>query len=316
MSFQDIVVGIDCGKDWLDAAILPGGERLRFANDAEGCRRLAAWGRAHGVSRFGVEASGGYEREIRAHLWAVGIAGSVFDPKRVRHFARAKGRRAKNDSIDALVIAEFAATLGCGLCAAAPDSLREEMSRMLSARDLVVDKRADFKRAVAMAPELARTALEEAIASLTEVIAKLDAAINDLVDSDTGIAERVVRLKSAPGVGDYAARMLVAKLPELGHVDRRRITALVGLAPYDDDSGRRQGERHIAGGRADVRRALYMAAVAAATGRRKGELADCYRHLRAEGKKAKVALTACMRKLLVRLNAMMAKGETWRSQTA
>ncbi|HLP66135.1 MAG TPA: transposase [Rhizobium sp.] len=316
MLSQDIVIGIDCGKDWLDAAIVPNGNEKRVRNDAESWLELAAWAKAQGVSRFGVEASGGYERGIRATLWAAGMRGCVFDPKRVRHFAKAKGRHAKNDRIDARIIGEFTATLGSELCTAAPDIIREDMSRMLSTRDLVVDKRADLKRALGMAPEQVREALQDAIADLSAAIDKIDAGIERLIDSDPGIGKEIDRLKSAPGVGDHTARILAAKLPELGRVDRRQISALAGLAPYDDDSGRRQGARHISGGRADVRRSLYMAVVAAATGHRKGVLADYYRHLRAQGKEAKVALTACMRKLLVRLNAMMAKGEDWRTEAA
>lgn len=310
MSARDVVAGIDCGKLFLDVAVNSGADKLRVANTARGHEELAAWLAGHGVVRAGVEASGGYERPVRDALRATGVAVGVFDPARVRHYAKALGRRAKNDTIDAAVIAAFTAVQEPGAFVPAVEAEREELAGLVKARRLLVDKRADLRRARASAPALAQTALDDAIVALSRAIEDLDAGIARQVAAAPTLAATVTALRSAPGVGPVVAVTLAARLPELGRIPKAGIAALVGVAPFDRDSGQARGQRHIAGGRADVRRALYMAAEVAAT-HCHGMIAAYYRHLCEQGKAPKLALIACARKLIVRLNVMLAKGGTW-----
>lgn len=315
MSASDVVAGIDCGKLLLDVAVNSGADALRVANTAEGHAELAAWLAGHRVVRVGLEASGGYERPVRDALRRAGLAVGVFDPARVRHYAKALGRRAKSDAIDAAVIAAFTAVQEPGAFMPAVEPAREELAGLVKARRLLVDKRADLRRARASAPAVAQAALDEAIAALSRAIDDLDAAIARQVAGAPVLAKTVEALQSAPGVGPVVAVTLAARLPELGRIAGPGIAALVGVAPFDHDSGQSRGQRHIAGGRADVRRALYMAAEVAAT-HCQGSLAAYYRRLCAQGKAPKLALIACARKLLVRLNVMLAKGGTWEDQPA
>lgn len=315
MSAIEVVAGIDCGKLFLDVAVAPGADTLRVANTASGHGELAAWLAGQGVVRVGVEASGGYERPVRDALRTAGVAVGVFDPARVRHYAKALGRRAKNDAIDAAVIAAFTAVQEQGAFVPAIEPEREELAGLVKARRLLVDKRADLRRARASAPAVAQAALEDAIGALSRAIEALDADITRQVAAVPALARTVEALQSAPGVGPVVAVTLAARLPELGRIPKAGIAALVGVAPFDHDSGQSRGQRHIAGGRADVRRALYMAAEVAAT-HCHGTIAAYYRRLCEQGKAPKLALIACARKLIVRLNVMLAKGATWEDQPA
>jgi transposase len=310
---MDIVAGIDCGKSFLDVALYPPGSSLRVENSAAGIERLAAWLAANGAQCVGIEASGGYERAVRRGLNEKRLAVRLVDPGRVRHFAKAKGRRAKSDRIDAAVIAEFIGSFPTTMTVGLP-VCREELAGLIKARRLLVEKRADLLKAAALTPSVAREILVEAGAHLAKAIADLTEQIDRQVAEEEGLVATTMMLQTAPGIGSVTAFTLVALLPELGRIDGAKIAALVGVAPFDDDSGQRHGQRHIAGGRADVRRSLYMATLAAT--RAKGVIADFYRHLLSEGKKPKVALVACMRKLIVRLNAMVAKGVDWQNTPA
>ncbi|MCW2238383.1 transposase [Azospirillum canadense] len=307
-------VGLDCGRDWLDAALFPGPARLRVANTSEGRSALASWIRERGLARVGVEASGGYEPPVRDDLGAAGLAVHVLDAARVRHFAKAKGRRAKSDAIDAPLIAEFTATLIDGP-PAAPDHGREALAGLLRLRRRLVDQSADLRKAAVGLPREAEATVGGALAALDQAVAAVEALIARRVAADRALGERVAALQSAPGIGPVTATTLAVRLPELGALSGAKIAALVGVAPYAADSGEHHGERHIAGGRTDVRRALYMATLTSAV-RGRGVLARFYARLIACGKKPKVALVACMRKLLVRLNAMLAHHQTWHEQTA
>lgn len=243
---------------------------------------------------------------------AVGLSVHVFDPTRVRYFAKAKGQRAKNDTIDAALIAEFTASQAAP-ATTPPDPAREELAGLVKARRLLVDKRVDLRHASTGAPTIAQAVLEEAVEGLTAAIAALEAEIHSRVKAQPELADRVAALQTAPGVGPVVATTLAILLPELGKTTGERISALVGVAPFDYDSGQSRGQRHIAGGRAAVRHALYIAAEVAAT-QSKGVIADFCFQLKWRGKPSKVALTACMRKLIVRLNTMLAKGQTWEAR--
>lgn len=314
MSPSAQTAGIDCGKSYLDVGVFPGTDKLRVGNNSDGHRELAAWLGQRNITVVGVEASGCYERPIRNALHALGFSVRVLDPARVRFFAKAKGQHAKNDTIDAALIAEFTA-LSAPPPDVPPDLAREELAGLIKARRLLVDKRADIVRSIPQAPTLAQTVLTQAENALTEQIAALDAAIAHAVAAEPALSRTVQQLRSAPGIGAVTAVTLAVLLPELGHISRTGIAALVGVAPFDHDSGKMRGRRFIAGGRADVRRALYPCAMTAAT-RTKGVIADFYTALLQRGKTPKVAITACMRKLLVRLNAMLAKGVCWETKPA
>jgi transposase len=305
--------GIDSGKHHLDVAIVPGLDRIRLENTAAGVAALVAWLRARGVRVVGIEASGGVERQARDALLEAGMTVRVFDPGRVRHYAKAKGRRAKSDPLDAALIAEFTAAFP-EAPSAVRDPEREELAGLVRVRQLVVAKRADLVKGLASAPPAARALMRDAITGLKAAEAALEAAVAERVAANPGMARAAAALASAPGVGPVTAAMLTALLPELGHVTGARIAALVGVAPFDDDSGARHGRRRISGGRGDVRRALYMATLHVTCGR--GVLGEFYRRLIDRGKPPKVALAACMRKLVVRLNAMLTAGTTWQERPA
>ncbi|KAA0576141.1 IS110 family transposase [Azospirillum sp. B21] len=188
----------------------------------------------------------------------------MFDPARVRYFARAKGQRAKNDTIDAALIAEFTASQVAP--ATTPrDPAREELADLVKARRLLVDKRVDLRHASAGAPAIAQAVLEEAVEGLTAAIATLEAEIHSRVEAQPELADRVAALQTAPGVAPVVATTPAIRLPELGKTTGERMSALVGVAPFDYDSGKSRGQRHIAGGRAAVRHALYIAAEVVAT---------------------------------------------------
>ncbi|WP_377810321.1 transposase [Azospirillum sp. A29] len=314
MPESERAVGIDCGKDFLDAGVFPGAGQHRVANTPEGHRELVAWIAERGIGVAGLEASGGYERPVRNALRAAGVSVRIFDPARVRHFAKAKGRRAKNDRLDAAVIAEFTATQTAEPLLPA-DLAREELAGLIKARRLLVDKRADLSKGMFHAPAAAREALTNAVEHLAREIATLDAAIAQAAKTLSSLSRTLQELQTAPGIGPLTAVTLAVLLPELGRISGGKIAALVGVAPFDRDSGTLRGQRHIAGGRAGVRRALFLATLSAAT-HAKGVIADFYQSLIGRGKPPKVALAACMRKLIVRLNAMLAKGANWEAKPA
>jgi transposase len=306
--------GIDCGKRFLDLAVYPGGEQIRPENEPADHQRLVVWFKERGVTRVGLDASGGYERAVRDVLCAAGLEVHILDPARVRHFAKAKGRRAKTDPIDARVIAEFTATL-VDTPPVTVEPAREDLAKLIRTRRLLVDKRADMTKAIKDLPDAAKTVVETALASLATAIVELEELIDRQAGADAALAKRVEALCSAPGIGQTTAVAMAVLLPELGRISGCAIAALLGVAPFADDSGDRKGERHIAGGHEDVRQLLYMSILRAAT-QGQGVLRTFYLCLTGRGKPAKVALTACMRKMIVRLNAMLAAQQTWKEEPA
>jgi transposase len=302
-------LGVDYGKHFLDASLYPGSDKIRVPNTPEGRAALVSWLAERRVTLAGMEASGGYERPVRDALRQAGLEVRVFPPARVRHYAKAKGLRAKNDALDACVIAEFTA-----LMTTTPslpvDPAREELAALLKLRRLLVARRADLDKGMAGAPDTVRSLVAPALKQLGQAIAALDTTLTQAVGVQPELSRTIGALQTAPGIGPITALTLAILLPELGHLAGSKIAALIGVAPFDHDSGERHGHRHIAGSRADVRHVLYMATVSAAT-HTTGVLADFYARLIARGKAPKVALTACMNKLIVRLNAMLIRGTTW-----
>jgi transposase len=302
-------VGIDVSKAWLDVYRHPDGARERFGNDASGWAGLLAWLEGLAIVRIGTEASGGFERDVVAALKRVGLAVRILDPQRVRWFARARGRRAKNDRIDARVIAEFTASVD--MPSKLPDEACDRVGELLVARQTLLDSKTRLAN-VATHLRDRRTAawFTKQIAVLTRQMATIEQRIAEAIAADEGFSHRAALLRSAKGVGLIFAAGAIARLPELGQLDRRKISALVGIAPFDNDSGAASGQRHIQGGRASVRNLLYMATLCAI--RHNPLIAAHYQRLRANGKLPKVAIVACMRKLLTILNAMVATNQPWR----
>lgn len=305
-----VVVGIDVAKDKVDACIRALQLRQVFPSRTQGHRQLVAWLRKHGVNKAVMEASGGYEREWARVMRQAGIAVRIVDPRRVRHFALSAGRLAKNDPIDAEMIGWFAETFS-EASAQVHDPAREELSGLVKARQQLVDLKARLQtQNEHAAPGLAQKAHARILKNLAGEIAKLEVAIAAKIKSTPEFAERAEIIASVPGLGETTAANLVAGLPELGQVSDQIAAALVGSAPYDDDSGRRRGERHIKGGRRWLRNALYMPCLGAAT-LSNPALMSFYRRLTAKGKEPKVALVACMRKLICILNTMIARRQKW-----
>lgn len=306
--------GIDVSKAWLDIALWPDDTvTLRVERGEADCfDKLAAWLAEHEVRRVGLEASGGYEVEVMDALQAHGFEVIRFNARRVRLFAKASGRFAKNDRADALVIAQATAVLPVRQSRSRPRAL-DPLVEMLNYRRRLGDWSMDCTNQLEhLKDKVLRRATERRRAALDHELARIDKKLAAMLAASESTNELTQRLRGVPGVGPVLSATLVALLPELGKLSRREIASLVGVAPFDDDSGRRRGERCIQGGRAKVRRVLFMAAQSAM---RHNPVIAVFAN-RLAGKKAKVIITACMRKLLVILNAIVRDGTDWRIKAA
>lgn len=305
-----VVVGIDVAKDKVDACIRALSQRQTFPNAAQGHRKLATWLRKHQVNKAVMEASGGYERSWARILREAGIEVRIVDPRRVRNFALSAGRLAKNDAIDAEMIGWFAETFS-DAPSQKHDAAREELQTLVKARlGLMGLKTRLESQSEHAAPGLVQKAHARVLKSLACELAKLEVTICAKIKSTPDFAERAEIIESVPGLAETSSAILVAGMPELGEVSDRIAAALIGAAPYDDDSGKRRGERHIEGGRRWVRNAIYMPCIGAAT-LNNPVLKAYYQRLLAKGKEPKVAIIACMRKLIVILNTMIARRQKW-----
>ena len=307
---NSVVAGIDVAKDKVDVCIRSLSLARTFASTVEGRRELASWFRRKKVGKAVMEASGGYERDWAKALREAGIEVRIVDPKRVRSFARSAGRLAKNDVIDAEMIAWFAETFS-----EAPhqvhDAERDKLVQMVNARQGLIDLQTELQnRDAHSAPEVVKRMQARLLKKIAAELATLEVAIAALVKATPRFAELAEIIESVPGLAGTTSAGLIAIMPELGQVNDKIIAALLGGAPYDDDSGKRRGERHIKGGRRRIRNLFYMACLGAAT-RHNPVLKAFYQRLLAKGKKKKVALVACMRKLIVILNTMIARREKW-----
>jgi transposase len=299
-------VGIDVSKERLDVCSLPDGGTFSVANDRAGIDELLAR-LLEGVrpELVVLEATGKYERPA-----AVAVAVAVVNPRQARDFAKAAGRLAKTDRIDAQVLARFAGAVG-----PRPSVLPDEEARVL--QDILLRRRQLLEMMVAeknrlqMASEAVARRIAAHVRWLEKELSRVDRELDEAVrESETWRANEEL-LRSVPGVGPVLARTLLAELPELGTLPRRRLCALVGVAPFNRDSGTFRGKRQVWGGRAPVRAALYMGALVAT--RHNPLIREFYERLLAAGKPKKVALVACMRKLLSILNAVMRDRVPWHS---
>ena len=294
--------GLDIAKATLDLHLQ--GQHTRCAHDAPGCAALVARLQALAQPVHVVcEATGGWERPIVAALHAAGIAVSVVNPRQVRDFARGRGQRAKTDAIDAALLAAFGAA-NAPAPTSAPSAAQAELAAWVTRREqLQAMLAAEEARQVPGLPKAVAKDLAASVARLARHLEKVRAQLAALLARDAVLATKAARLCSIKGVGPGTAATLLGHLPELGTLDRRQAAALAGLAPFADDSGPRKGPRHIAGGRASVRTALYMASLSAS--RANPVLKPFYQRLRAAGKPCKLALIAVARKLLGVLNTLL-----------
>ena len=309
-----VCAGIDTGKRKLDVALEGRLEKLQVDNSADGQVTLSTWLRQHRVERIGIEASGGYEQEVVAHLRRDGFVVIVFQPAQVRAYAKFLLQRAKNDKIDASLIA--ACTAATKKIHAPPDprlapfaehltlieQLKDDVARLKNRRENCRNPRlrAIWKEEIGRCNRLLRTELKTLVAAIRQ---------------HCDLAERLDLILSIDGVGPRTAVAILVRMPEIGRITREQAASLAGLAPFDDDSADRVGTRHIEGGRERLRRSLYAAALPAAM-HWNPQLIAFYRRLIAAGKPHKVALVACARKLLIFVNTVVERGTPWVSTSS
>jgi transposase len=313
MTAPEVFVGIDVSKDRLDIATRAG-EAFSEANDPAGHAALVARLRPMGVALVVLEATGGLELPAAAALAAAGIPAAVVNPRQARDFAKAAGRLAKSDALDAAVLAHFAEAIrpqARPLPGAAAMALEALLARRRQLLEMLTMER---NRLGGCADRRVRKDLESHVAWLGKRLKAADADLAAAVKASPVWREKDDLLRGIPGIGPVASRTLLACLPELGSVEGGQAAALAGLAPFDDDSGRRRGRRRVAGGRAEVRSVLYMAALSAR--RHHPALRAFADRLRAAGKPAKVVLTAVARKLVVIANAVLRSGKPWSAEAA
>jgi transposase len=304
-------VGIDVAKAQLDLALRPTGERWAVTNDEPGIAALVARLQAVQPTLIVLEATGGYHRAVVAALAAAALPLVVVNPRQVRDFAKATGQLAKTDTLDARAVAHFAEAVRPAL-RPLPDAQTEELRALLARRrQLIAMRTAEQNRLETASPRL-RADIVAHIAWLDQHVATLDDDLDTTLRASPVWRERETLYRSVPGIGPVCARTLVLDLPELGTLSRQRIAALVGVAPFNRDSGTLRGTRTTWGGRAHVRATLYMSALVAV--RYNPVLKAFYQRLCTAGKAKKVALTACMRKLLTILNAMVKRQKPWHVQ--
>lgn len=303
-----LFVGIDVSKQQLDVAVRPSGETWTVAHDEAGLSALVARLQALTPTLIVLEATGGLEVALAGALAAAALPVAVVNPRQVRDFARSTGTLAKTDRLDAQSLAQFADAIR-PQPRPLPDAQAQELSALLQRRRQLVEMLTAEKNRLHMAPRRIRPQIQAHIAWLQQQVAQFDDDLRQLVRTSPLWREKDDLLRSAPGVGPVLATTLVAALPELGTLTRHQIAALVGVAPLNRDSGTLRGRRTVWGGRAQVRTVLYMSTLVAV--RHNPVVAAFYQRLRAAGKAPKLALTACMRKLLTILNAMLKHHTRW-----
>jgi transposase len=306
---ETIVVGIDVSKDRLDVAVWPTGETFVVGRDAAGLDALIAHLKPLAPQTIGLEATGGYETIVAAALAGAGLPVVVVNPAQVRAFARALGKRAKTDPIDAAVIARFVAATKPEI-RPLPDEESRRLADLVARRSQIVQMIvAERQRQKRLLEKRLQKSIARLLAALQKELSALESDIDDAVRSSPAWREKTDLLVSVPAIGSTIARTLIADLPELGQLDRRKITALVGLAPWTRKSGQWQGKSFISGGRSSVRAALFMGAMVAI--RHNPVLKAFYQRLLQAGKSKMLAIIAVARKLLTILNAIVRDKKPW-----
>ena len=300
MTLPQDVIGVDVSKDWIDCHRLSTGEAWRVGTNPRELRRFAA---GAGDALVVFEASGGYERPLAGALDAAGAPYARVNPRQAREFARASGRLAKTDKADAAILAQFGRALAPRPTPPA-DPAAARLAELVARRDaLVAMRKAEKQRLGQACDRFLRKQIDAVLRMLRGQLARLEVEIAAHLEDQPDLADRAARLESVPGIGPVLAAGLVARLPELGRLDRRAIASMAGLAPHACDSGQMRGRRRIWGGRAEVRRMLYLAAFIAS--RHDPRIKAFRARLQDAGKPPKLAIIACARKLLTILNAML-----------
>lgn len=308
---SEIVVGIDVSKARLDVTAAT--EDWSESNDIKGIGKLIVRLKELTPKLVVIESTGGLERAVMAEMFATGLPVALVNPRRVREFGKSIGLMAKTDKVDARLLVRFGE-------AVKPEPTRlpsvEEqcLSALMTRRRQVVEMLTMEKNHQVSAHPVSQKSIAKVMEALQGELEELNSAIDDFIDHTSDFQQKKNILESTPGVGTVTSAILIADLPELGSMDRKKIAALVGVAPFNNDSGRHRGKRRIKGGRASIRPVLYMAALSAS--RTNPVIRSFYQHLLLQGKNKKVALVACMRKLLTFLNAMIRDLHPWMPRTA
>jgi transposase len=305
---KELFVGIDVSRDQLDGAVAPGDATFAFTNDVDGTEQLVDHLRTLAPSLVIMEATGGLEMPAAVALTSAELPLVIINPRQSRDYARSTGRLAKTDRIDARVLAEFAWKIRPEPRPIA-DEQRQRLSALLTRRRQLLDMTVAERSRLSRAHPDVKPSLEAHLAWLKQQIDELDKELEQFIRSTPIWREKGKVLRSMPGVGPVLTAALLAELPELGQLNRKEIAKLVGVAPLSRDSGRWRGKRSCWGGRAKVRRVLYMSTMAATL--HNPVIREFYQRLVAAGKEHKVALTACMRKLLTIVNAMVRDMRPW-----
>lgn len=307
-SKEKLYVGIDVGKQNLDLAVLGTSGTWQYQNTSRGIRALTRRLKKQAVEKIVVEATGGYEYEVVTRMRKAKLPVALVNPTRVRRFAQAGGQLAKTDSLDAHVLATFGKTMQPEVWLLKTE-VEERLSQLISRRRQLVGMVTAEKNRSGTARGEILASIKQHISWIQADLAEIEASMQEIIKSEPAYQQKMDNLVSVPGVGPVTAITLIANLPELGTVNRQQIAALAGVAPLNHDSGRHKGKRRTFGGRSNVRCALYMASLSAS--RHNPIIKAFYERLLANGKEKKVALTACMRKLLVILNAIARDQQPW-----
>ena len=313
MEQESVYVGIDVSKNHVDVAVRPTGQTWTISNDESGIRELVSRLKALDPAIVVLESTGGLELPSVAALAAAALPVAIVNPRQVRDFARATGTLAKTDALDAIALAHFADAVR-PVVRPLKDAETQVLSSLVARRHQVVSIVVAEKNRLRSAITAVRPRIEAHIAWLEQELSDIDEGLRQTLRSSPEWREKDDILRSVPGVGEQLSLALLSQLPELGTLNRRQVAALVGVAPFNRDSGTLRGKRQIWGGRARLRAVLYMGAMVAS--RFNPVIRDFYQRLLAAGKPKKVALTACMRKLLVILNAMLKSRSHWSAEPA
>lgn len=303
-----VFVGVDVSKDWLDIVVIPSGETWRTENIPEKIDVLVKRLDELKPERIVLEATGGYEQLVTTMIYLAKLPVCRVNPKRVRYFARSIGQLAKTDKLDAKMLAHFGEVVK-PVPTQLPTDQEQLLGALLTRRNQLLAFLVAEKNRLRLAPTKIRSSLSEHITWLKNEVKELDEEIDTFIDSSPDLKEKDELLTEVNGIGRKTSAMLIANAPELGRCDRKQIAALIGIAPYNHDSGYKKGQRSISGGRPDVRKILYMATVSAT--RFNPIIGEFYQRLVKAGKKKKVAIVACMRKLITILNAMLRDKTHW-----
>ncbi len=306
---EEVVVGIDVSQAKLDVAVLPSREQFTVSNDATGVAQLKSRLLALVARRVVLEATGKLERLAVSELGAAGLVVVLVNPGQVRHYAQARGQRAKTDEIDARLIAEFARDLRPEFHPL-PDAETRALAALCRRRTQLLEMLGAETNRLERAEAVIRKSLKVTIRTLERELQRVEDDIDQSIRNSPMWQVKAKLLATMKGIGPVSGSALLSRLPELGQVSRQKICALVGVAPFADDSGDYHGRRHISGGRADLRKVLYMATLAAV--RCNPTLRTYYQRLLARGVKPKAAIIAALRKLLTILNAMLRDNTPWR----